>query len=240
MLKYESGFLGKLFKGGNIHKTRTNDYWTDLYPTPELSWAKRTVNKASDWIYQNIDNFFCGSVNQTVGDAVGDHFPSNKSNTNYFEWELKQNIVDIALIDIRSSLCWVLPGFIKKIALRLHQLTVLYLYTDVVYEEEIQEWIESKDIHIIQTEDCKNKFIYPFQVINDRILSKCLFLNDWLKKVFSRFRRFLKLEREKETYYLLGYFAPQPYHDSYDDQNYLNNGPDKVKLNPAYSFHKRN
>lgn len=174
MLKSGSNFIRMLFYGRSHHKIRTDSYWTDSYPSPEPSWLRKTANTTSDWIYNHIDNFFRGSANKYKAEFTGNLSNTTIISTSYKEWELNQDIVDIAFKDIKSSLNWILPGFIRKFAFRLHQLALLYLFTDVVNDEESSEWIDSN----------------------------CLSINNWWKKFISWLRVFLR-------------------------------------LNPAFSFHKR-
>jgi len=239
VLKLDSNFIRKLFYRRSRHKIRTDSYWTDSYPSPEPSWPRKTANTAGDWIYNNIDNFFQETVNKHKVELNGDFPNPTILSTSYQEWELNQGIVDIAFKDIKSSLIWILPGFVRKFAFRLQQLTLLYLFTDVVNEEESSERDELRvqyNDHIILD---KGKILYTLQGFKDRIGSNCLSINNWWKQFISRLRVFLRLEQEKKIYYLLGYFSPHRLDYSIDNQNYMIRGPDQSKLNPAFSFHKR-
>jgi hypothetical protein len=239
VLKSTSNFIGRLFNKRCSHKIRKDAYWTDIYPSPEPSLLRKTINTTGNWFYNCIDNFFRGSANGKIGVFEFNDFTSEKVSSIQIEWELNQDIIDIAFIDIRSSLSWILPAFLKKFAIRLHQLTFLYLFTDLVNDEENQEWIELKNKNFIRHEPDKSRVIYTIEDLKNRIGARCLSLNDWLRNTYSRFKLFLRPEQHRETYYLLGYFAPRGYEDPHDDQNYMIRGPDKVKLNPAFSFHKR-
>jgi len=239
MLKSGSNHIRKLFHGRSRRKIRTDSYWTDIYPSPEHSWLRKTANTTGDWIYNNIDNFFQGPANKYKADFNGDLSNPTILRTSYKEWELNQGIADIAFKDIKSSLSWILPGFVRKFAFRLQQLSLLYLFTDVVNEEESSERAGLRDYHNDHSILDKGKILYTLQGFTDRIDSNCLSINNWWKQFISRLRVFLRLEQDKKTYYLLGYFAPLGLDYSIDNQNYMIRGPDQSKLNPAFSFHKR-
>ena len=112
MLKSRLNFFRNLFYGKSCHKIRTDAYWTDVYPSPAPSRIIKRVNATGDWIYNSIDNFFQGSTNRNITVIEGNLSLSSKLSSTYIEWELNQDIVDIALIDIRSSFSWILPGLL--------------------------------------------------------------------------------------------------------------------------------
>lgn len=239
MLKLTPSYIKRLLNKRCVDRIRNDAYWTDVYPSSEPSWLSKRVVTAGDWIFNSIDIFFQGSVSRNIETAEGNLSFSDQLSSTYAEWELNQDIVDIALIDIRSSFSLIMPGFLKKIAFRLQQLTFLYLFTDLPNENQFQEWIEIKDKNIIQHEPDKCRAFHPLQVIKDKIGPKCLSINDWLKNIYNRLRIVRQFEQNKKTYYLLGYFAPFRYDDQPNDLKHMIRGPDKVKLYPAYSFHKR-
>jgi len=239
MLKFSSNIVSKLFAGKPLRRRRTYSYWTETYPSPELSWLKKTVNKTGDWLYNGIDNFFQGPADRYIMEFHRDSSNQYNSSANQIEWELNQNIVDIAFKDITSSISWMIPGFVRKYAIRFYQVSLLYFFTDVASEEESSEWAALDKInHDILISD-KKKILYTLQEFKDRIDSTCMSINNWLKKFISSLKVLLRLEEEKKTYYLPGYFALQGNGYIINSQNRMIRGPDKSKLNPAFSFHKR-
>jgi hypothetical protein len=237
VLKSKSNYVIKFFSGKHSREIRNDAHWTKAYPSTELSWLRKTFNAAGDWVFNYIDYFFRGSINR---DFNGDLPNPDKFHSTCIEWELNQDIADIVLNDIKISFNWILPAFVRKYTFRLHQLALLYLFTDVVYDNESRELPDFQHKEVIHTDSVKKIVISSLQVIKERFDSKCLFINDWLKNLYMRFKMFLRLEKDNKTYYLLGYFAPQTYNGPYDEKNYMIRGPDKAKIYPAFSFHIRN
>lgn len=197
------------------------------------------LSKVSDWLFENIDNFFQGTgrMNAVENDW---HLRSSKIlNANYIEWELNQGIIDIALFDIKSSFSWIVPRFIRKFASRMQQLGLLYLYTDMAEEEISDGWFEEPATAIYMAEPDKIKVISYPQVIRDIIDNKCSYIFDWLKIAYKKSRLFITLELLRNPYYLLGNFAPIKYEVPETDTTCFIGGSDWVKLNPAFAFHKR-
>jgi hypothetical protein len=236
-MKSNPNYLRKLLNYRTSHKFRSKSYWTSIYPSPKPSWLRKSFSTLNDWIYNNIDNFFRGSSNIEKRVSEENFSMSDILISSQVEWDLSQDIVDIALIDFKCSLNFILPGFIKRIAFRLYQLTFLYLYTDVSNEEEFQKWNELSDKTNFQLQNNKN--IYTLLDVKDEIGSKCLPINVWLKKTYSGFIKFLRLEQCRKTYFLLRYFGPKGNDDPCNDKSFMITGPDKAELNPAFSFHKR-
>jgi hypothetical protein len=239
MLKSGSKFIGKLFNKRSCNKYRTDTLWIHVYPSPEPSWMKKTANTAANWVYNNIDHFFQGATNNRIIAVEGNFLQAEKVGIVYTEWELNQDIADIALIDIQNSFSWILPGFVKKFAFRVRQIILLYLNTDEVNDEESQDWFDLKYLKL-KTEEPHSIKITKFPLVfKDSICSKCLFISDWLKKISVKLRIFFIAMQKKRTYYLLGNFAPGGKDILNENQNNMIRGPDKVNLNPSFSFHKR-
>jgi len=197
------------------------------------------LSNVSDWVFNNIDHFFRGTSGINSGEN-SDHLCNiNVMNTNYIEWELNQDIFDIAFCDIKTSFSWIMPGFIKNLAGRVKQLGLLYLYTDVAEEEVSGRWIETRETANMTLEKAKSRVISYYQVINDIATSKCLSISDWLKIKYNNFRLFVTLELLRKPYYLLGNFAPDIYEVPETEITPLLNEFHWFKLNPAFAFHKR-
>jgi hypothetical protein len=236
MLKYSFGFTGKLFHS----KRRRNHlkYWTDIYPSPESSWIARKVNYAGNWVYSIVDNFFSGSQPGFRDDMILAANQPPDIDPSSFEWELHQGIADIAARDIQDSLGWIIPGFIRKYTSRIYQLSLLYFFTDVIYEEFPVDGIEA-DIKPQQSTSSHSKIIYELKGIKARLDSKCLSVKVWYRHFISKAKMLILFENHRKTYYLLGNFAPQEYGFSANDHWHTPGRADKVKLKPAFIFHKR-
>jgi hypothetical protein len=239
MLKFGIHFIRKLLYGKARRKIRTDSYWTDSYPSPEPSWLKNAVNKTGNKIFSSIDNFFQGNAIRQNAEIYGDLSIQRANNESCMEWVLHQGIADIAINDISSSLKWILPGFIKKYIFRMHQLSLLYFFMDSPGEEEFTEWAGLKDYSSDPIKEDKRKVIHILQDFRDRINSNFMSFNLVWRNFITRLKVIIKHNQEKKTYYLLGYFAPQEYEHAVNSQNFMIRGPDKSKLTPAFSFHKR-
>lgn len=237
MLNFWLNISRKILNGKSGRRIRSGSYWTEIYPSPEPSWMRNTTNKAGDWIYNSIDNFFQGPASRYNADIRRNSPVQDILSSTQVEWELNQDIADIAFQDIKNCLRWIIPGFIKRYAIRLHQYSLLYLFTDVSGEEESPAWGLNSNKDRINSD--QSKIVYVFQHIKVEIISDCLSIIDWWKRSIGRLKVSIKVEEEKETYYLPGYFAPKRYGYLVHSQDQMIRGPDKSKLNPAFSFHKR-
>ena len=132
------------------------------------------------------------------------------------------------------------PVFIKDFAFRLKQTILLYLYIDEVEGDAYTKSIHVKYQHNKDNEIAKIRLILNLEVINDNIAAKCLFFNEWMRNTSQRYGILRKLEKQMKTFNLYGYFATQTFDYSNDDQNHSGWKLNKFKLNPAFSFHKRN
>ena len=222
-----------------MQRRHIDTYWTEMYQSPEQSWLEKTVNKTSNWIYNGIDNFFKEPVDSLNTKLHDDSYNYYFSTGSQIEWELNQDIADIAFKDIRSSLGWIIPGFVRKFAIRLNRVFLLYVFTDIDSEEESSEWTALNKINYDIMNSCNKKILYTFRGLKGRIDSNCLTINTWCKKFIASVKVFLRLEEEKKTSYSPAYFAPHGNGHITGSQNLMIRGPDISKLYPAFSFHKR-
>lgn len=236
MLKSGYTFFRLLFHRRSRHKFRTHSNWTDSYDSPEPSWLRKTANNTGERIFYHIDSFFQGQAIRNK-EVISGGYLSNQNTPCiiYMEWDLNQDIADIAFKDIKSSLSWLIPGFIRKYAVRFQQLSLLYLYTDVVNEDESGGWSELSGNHTNLIFFDKRRSLKTIQGFKESIDAKSLSILNWWKKFNCRLNVFLKMEQEEKPFYLLGYFAPQGSDNSIDHRNFMIRGPDKTKLSPAYS-----
>jgi hypothetical protein len=239
MLKFGFNFIRKLSYIRNRRKIRVDSHWTDSNPSPESSWLRKKANRTGEWIFYHIDYFFQGHTNKYNAE-LNSYFSNQKNiSASQVEWELNQDVVDIAFKDIKSGLSSILPIFLRRFITRLYQLSLLYLFTDVVYEEESPEWSELGDNHCDLIIMDRSKVLNILPCFEEKINSNCLSINHWLKKFKYGLRVFLRPEQEKKTYYLLGHFALREYDNSVTNQNHMIRGPDSAKLYPAFSYRKR-
>lgn len=197
------------------------------------------LRNLSDWLFTNIDHFFQGNVSMNIIENEYHVCTSNVLNTNNIEWELNQDIFDIAFCDIKSSFSWIIPGFIKKIAGRMKQLGLLYLYTDVSEEEIFGQFMLTRAQAALTLEKIRNTVILYPHVINDVTIAKCLSISEWIRIKCAKFRLFVTLELLRKPYYLLGNFSPSVYEVPVTETSRLGKEFSWFKLNPAFAFHKR-
>jgi hypothetical protein len=197
------------------------------------------LNNVSNWLFDNINNFFQGSAGINRVENGEQLCVANILNAKYMEWELNQDIVDIALYDIKGSFSWILPRFMRDFASRVQQLCLLYLYTDMAEEEISGVWFEAGKTDAFRLEEIKIKVISYPQVIKDMIDEKCLFIKDWVKMSYRKLRLFITLDLLRKPYYLLDNFAPCRYEVPDAVTNCLIKEFNWVKLRPAFAFHKR-
>jgi len=197
------------------------------------------LDKAEDWLFINIDKFFRGpGINSSTESDDNSHY-SNPLNTNYMEWELNQDILDIALCDFVHSFRLFVPCFIRKFAYRFQQLALLYLYTDQVENEISSKWHDIGWTGVINEDPFKINVITGHKVNKDLTCSKCLFISEWLKNIYKMSWLYRCLGCRKATYHLTGYFSPRIYEVPIAGIKYLIAAFDRAKLNPAFAFHKR-
>jgi hypothetical protein len=197
------------------------------------------LSNVNEWLFNNIDNFFQGTERINSGENSGHLHPVNVLNTNYIEWELNQDIFDIAFCDIKCSFSWIIPRFIRKLAGRVKQLGLLYLYTDVAEEEISGRLVETRETAALTLEKAK-KTVFSFpQRINDITVAKCLSISNWLKIEYNKLRLFVTMGLLRKPYYLLGTFAPYGYEVPETETTRLIKEFNWFKLNPAFAFHKR-
>ena len=229
------------FHGKSRRKVRSDHYWTDIYPSPEPAIFYRAVNKSCDWVFVKIDRFFQGSKIQQNASINKTHSFKNECSSNCdLVWELNQDVADIAINDLKESLSWLLPGFVRKYANKLNQLLLLYFFTDMPVEDEVSNPVDPEGINTANVSGKSAKIIYVIRELKEDLSCKFLSIQDWWSRLFRKICLLLHGEPPKKTFYLLGDFIPKGYDYSVDNQNYIIKEPDKTKLNPAFSFHKRN
>jgi hypothetical protein len=220
-------------------KARNDSYWTDVYPSPEPSLLRGSINKACNWVYRNIDHFFRGNFNQQRADLTSR--PGHKEGFSAGccqEWDLHQDVMDIAYKDVKGSLSWLVPDTVKQFVYRLNQRFLLYFYTDIIVGEDdsVSSLLQlGKDISL--TKNSKHVFI-P-ETIKAGVKSKLLSANDWWVKQLHTISLLIGSAFRKKTYYLLADFTPRGYDIPQNDRYHMIRGPDKIKLNPASFFHIR-
>lgn len=241
MLKSGLNMMRKYLYGKTRCLARTNSYWTDLYPFPEPSFLKKQADKICDWIYVNLDSFFQGSTKRYKAGFNNSLSTNNNFSYGYSKvWVLNQGVVDIAFKDIKESLNWLLPGFIRQFANRIHQESLLYLFTDYIIEDGSSESDLLLAPNVDSTSGNKGNTIYVFREFKEENNSKFLSISDWWFRLFNKIILFTRIETYKKTYYISTNFTSHGYDYSIDNQNYMIRGPDKSKLNLSFSFHKRN
>jgi hypothetical protein len=197
------------------------------------------LSRIRDRMFINIDNFFQGTARMNVADKNEYLYTTNVLNVNYMEWELNQDIFDIALFDIKSSFSWIIPGFIIKFAGRVKQLVFLFLYTDVAEEEISRGWAEVLENAPDFKKHDESKVIFYPQVIKEMTGSKYLSIIDWLKMKYIKSRVFITIKLLRKPYYLLGNFTPNKNKVPEPENATLIREFAWAKLNPAFAFYKR-
>jgi len=241
MLKFGYNIISQFGCRKPRRKVRSDSHWTDLYPSPEPFFLKKTITKTCDWVYGNIDSFFQGNSKQINAKYDESLIFSNDINAEYSQsWELNQGVVDIAFKDIKGSMGWLLPGFIRQFANRLHQQSLLYFYSDIMVEEESSELNYGGSVDANHASVNTGKFFYAIQEFKEDLSTKFLSISDWWVRFYHKLSIFFRIAHYKKPYYLLNDFTPQGYDHSINYQNYMIGGIDKSKLNPAVSFHIRN
>lgn len=203
---------------------------------------KKAIGNICDWVYQNLDWFFQGPSAKPQEANRNDISRQccNGSGVYSFEWEMNQGVVDIAINDIKCSFSWLMPGFLKEIVINGHRKLIHTMLLDSIIEEEFSD-IEFDDSEISASNIGDSGKTSPsIQLYKERINEKVLSINDWLHGLFEKLKLYFIIESRQETFYLLGYFAPEGYDYITDNQNYMIRGPDKVNFTTAGSFHKRN
>jgi hypothetical protein len=240
MLKSVRNIIRHPFNRKQRYKFRRGTYWTDLYRSPEPSFLKRNATKTCDWVFFKIDGYFRGYPKQEKTFYSGS--PDSKETYSAYiqEWELNQDVADIALKDLNYSLNWLIPDIIKHFANRLHQELLLYFYTDTILEDGSLNVHDMNNLSIQEASSDKSKIISMITELQAGISSKLLSISDWWLKMIHKLSQFLKMDHKEKTYYLLGTFASQGYDNHADNSIYMIRGPDKLKINPTFSFHKRN
>ena len=240
-MKAGLNIINRIFCRKPCSRVRTDSNWTDLYPSPEPSFLKKTINKTCDFVYGSIDSFFQGNAKRITTCVSENHLIDN-FNTDYSRvWELNQGVTDIALKDLKGSINWVLPGFVKRSAGRMYQYFMLYFYTDMIFEVEPITGEEKEDSNVGGLTRLNNgKTIHILHKLNERFNAKYLSIIDWYLDLYNKIIHFFKWEPETQTYYLLGFFGPQVFDNLTTEHESMIRGPDKFKLNSSITYHKRN
>ena len=233
--------INRIFCGKPPSRVRYDSYWTDLYPSPEPSILKKSITKTCDFVYGSIDSFFQGNAKRITTCVSENHLIDN-FNTDYSRvWELNQGVADIALKDLKGSINWVLPGFIKRSTGKMYQYFMLYFYTDMIFETEPYTVEEKEDSNVGGFSRLNNgKTIHIHHKLNERFNAKYLSIIDWYLNIYNKLIHLIKWEPEAQTYYLLGFFGPQVFDNLATEHESMIRGPDKFKLNSSISYHKRN
>lgn len=222
------------------YKIRANEHTTHAYPYPKPSKTRKIFNKAFDCIFIRIDAFFEGTATINKVECQENSCKYFNLKSAHAEWDLNQDVLDIAIGDIRKTFSWILPCFIKDFAFRLKQTILLYLYIDEVEGDAYTKSIYVKYQHNKDNEYAKIRLILNLEAINDNIAAKCLFFNEWMRNARKKYGILRKLEKQMKTLNLYGYFTPQTIDYPNVDRNHSGWKLNRFKLNPAFSFHKRN
>jgi len=204
------------------------------------SYLERTIKKASDWVFFKIDGFFQGPQYEESPIYTG--FPGrNEAGQVYSrEWDLNQDVADIALKDINKSLGWLIPSFIKHFTIKLKQEIMLYLYIDPIIEDDAFNVSNFSGLPQQDLPQDKSKIIFIMTGIKSGIKSGIVSVNDWWIHHIHLLSKLFKPESRERTYYLLGSFVPQGLEYQPGSSVFMNRAPDKVKFHTGFAFHKRN
>jgi hypothetical protein len=194
------------------------------------------LSNMGERLFNSIDNFFQGTVKIDRVENDANLYMSNILKCNHIEWELNQDYFDILISDLRASLSRIIPGFIRRFAIRIQRLVLLYLYTD---ETEI-ETIETDNYLSFFLEPGMNIVLSYPQVMQDIIGSKCLFISDWMKDLYRKCNLTFRYGLLKKPYHLLGNFTPNHYEVHVTETCFIMKEFNEAKLNPAFAYHKRN
>jgi len=204
----------------------------------KLGLNRNGINKVCNRIFDTVNHFFQGSAYQrsTYSDLS---LHSEQSSACCQEWNLHQGVSDIFIKDISVTVSWLLPSPFLETLRKIHRNILIYFYADIIEEEsglepEIRSPLTSGFTSL------KAKIIFESdhvrQSINTGIIS---FQHGW-KNFVRKLEIFLRLEQEKETYYLIGTFAPKKYNDHACDLSNVIRDPDQMYFRPSFPFHKRN
>lgn len=234
--------INRIFCRKPCSRVRSDSYWTEIYPSPEPSFLRKTITKTCDIVYGIIDSYFQGNSKRITTIINDNHSLLNDLNTDYSRvWELNQGVADIALKDLKGSINWVLPGFVKRSAGRMYHYFMLYFYTDMIFEAEPFTGKENEDSTVSGISMMNNgKTIQILHDLNKKFNTKYLSITDWYLNIYNKMRHLFNWAPKTSTYYLLGFFGPQGYDNLVTDHDSMIRGPDKLKLNSTISYHKRN
>lgn len=231
----------KFFKGKSRHKQMRNfGKWADINPSPRPSLISSTINRSFDLIFRNIDRFFRGNIVNVKEDIPAENLSQDHVCYSYTQvWELDQDLADIAFKDMKASINWLLPDFIKRYAERLHQNLLLYFYTDSIIDDESNIAGRQKENQFYMDFFKNAKVLVVLQDFKESIDCKFLSITDWWLKLFKKLYSLFHKVPLENTYYLLGNYKYKDYEYSSGNQDCMIRGPASTKLNAALSVHKR-
>jgi hypothetical protein len=196
----------------------------------------KLINKISNSVFSTTDRFFQGSV-QIGTDCQS---PSECAvNEHAVIWELNQGFEDIVLKDLKFSIRFFVPSFIRNYAAEAYKQVCMFFLVDMVIEEETIDPEEDKaSLLNLVSIPVEKKIIVGFEQkrsIKEGILS----FQDWFKIKLQIARKILRKLQEDKPYYLLADLSPR-FNDPASNFNYLVNHSDKPNFIPSFVFHKRN
>lgn len=238
-------FCRKMINRYSVRKSRRRyrhyQDWTFEYPSPGPSIIGKTAGRIGNWVYNRVDYFFSGtSVELPFYYDDGNSTSINPDVAYCQEWELNQDIADIAYKDIEAGLRCLVPVCFRHWLNKVYQNVCIYFQADYTVQEEYSELHKMCLIFNNKSSDDIEKRVIIIEPQIEVKAIKIFLFSNLIKGAVYKLNTVLRLRKIKKTYYLPENTTTSIYEYYLDKQNCMIRGPDRSKLNPAISFHIRN
>lgn len=227
--------ISRYFQCRPPRRHRSDSDWTSMYNMPEPAFPGQKIGRLCDWVFGKADRLFRGSQRCFWADERGlTTCGSLEEPANMMEWDLHQQVSDIAWTDVQAVLRLIVPGFARRYAWKLYNKLTLYFIADATCDDEMERMHR-----IIAFPGYREKILSIAAEARFRIPVKCVSFKSWWIRFIHRLSALLKARPIEKTYYLLGDFAPgnpSPFNDSHSGTTW---GPAPSNLKSTVAFHKR-
>jgi hypothetical protein len=195
----------------------------------------KLLDKIGDNLFRITDRFFQGNRPSGYCSAPVDLECSRQS----MVWELNQGVEDILIKDIRGSINYFIPAFIRRPIEQIYRKACLYILVDAVIEDETIDMKEDNKSGLHISPAPKEKKIILTEALN-RMSQNILSLQDWFKIRFNQVRYLIRYPRPDRSYYLLGDFTPAINDGNLNGLYYILHESDRTNFRHTFVYHKRN